>query len=113
MNLHHTLATNKGYLGSSECGYDYPAVSSLCLMVRAETFRAFGGFPDNGTLGGLALCKALAEKGLHSVYCPHAKAVRTGMVPDPEAEWVAADMIRDGWGLLTGSCDKASAYFRL
>lgn len=77
MNRYHTLATNKGYLGSTECTRAYSALTSRCVMFRKEAFAQAGGY-DGALIGGheeLDLGWKLEKAGYLNVYTPHVRFV--------------------------------------
>ena len=73
MNRFHTLATNKGYLGSTECTRQYSAVSGTCVMMRKSAYVEVGGYDLSLTAdyADLDLGWKMDALGYRTVYTPH------------------------------------------
>lgn len=58
---------------------EFQALLGACVMVRAETFKAVGGFADFG-LEDVDLCLKIRALGLRVLYEPHAVVLHHGSV---------------------------------
>ncbi len=69
-----------GYFGLTQVERNVIAVAGACLMTRRDTFAASGGFDARqaGANADLDYCLKLWQRGLSSVYTPHARLVCHG-----------------------------------
>jgi GT2 family glycosyltransferase len=74
--LHKDLpAGNHGYAGRGFLSQELSALSLDCVVLRKEVFTLHGGWDVDlgiGTLGAVAWCVRLREKGYRMVWCPDA-----------------------------------------
>ncbi len=79
--------------------HDCSAVSSACLMTRADCFTSLGGFEvAMGAFSDVDYCRRLAERGLRTVFTPLAEIVHYGVASeglDPDRH--DAEMFRRRW----------------
>ncbi len=75
---------------------DLSAVTAACMLVRANVFRAVGGF-DEGYVNGyedVDLCFKLRERGLRVVYTPRSELYHHESVSDGRFRHVAHNTVR-------------------
>jgi len=92
-----------GYLGQAAVEQNYPAVSAVCLMVRAEVFRALGGLDEGvfaDSYADVDLCLKVAEAGLLTVWTPQVQVVHPGRMPEDAAALAA---LRQKWSAMWSS----------
>ena len=79
--------------GHSHWTRNYLAVTGACLLVRRDSFESIGGFDERFIVCGsdIDLCLRLTERGLRTVYTPHATAIhdesstrRTDSIPEQD-----------------------------
>lgn len=132
MNQNHTLETNKGYLGSSSCGFNYSAVLGACQMTRRTLFDEVGGYSENlaVTYNDVDFCWRVREKGFLVTYTPYIQlyhrefgsrerdAADTERIKQTEKE---AQIMQRRWPryftegdpCINPNCSKDSPYFKL
>ena len=91
-------ADDPGYRGQFMLMRNVAAVSEHCLCVRRDVFLAAGGFDAAaGAWRAVDLCLRLAEKGLRSVWTPHAR-LAYATSPAPVSDARGAAVMRARWG---------------
>ncbi|WP_166364058.1 glycosyltransferase family 2 protein [Pseudomonas akapageensis] len=86
-----------GYLQRLVVEQNYSAVSSACLMIRRELYKAIGGLDEDlfaQTCGDIDLCLKAGEAGFLVVWTPQVQIVHPGTLPSDEAVLAA---LRDKW----------------
>jgi len=84
-----------GYRGQFALARTVSAVSGDCLAIRRDAFTAAGGFTEAaGDFAAVDLCLRLAERGLRTVWTPHAK-LRYSIAP--RAPSAGAAWMRRRW----------------
>ncbi len=70
-------AKSPGYFNLIQCVRNVSAVTAACMMIKAETFVAAGGFNPVFRLGlnDVDLCLRLLKMELYNVYTPHARLI--------------------------------------
>jgi len=88
-----------GYLGQYQLARSVSAVSRICLAIRADLFRAAGGFdPRAGAYADADLCLRLAEQGLRCVWTPHARLRYRNTIAPVRPDAAGAAYMRQRWG---------------
>jgi GT2 family glycosyltransferase len=80
-----------GYRGQFARARTVSAVSGDCFAIRREAFTAAGGFTSGaGDFAAVDLCLRLAERGLRTVWTPHAKLryAAAPRAPSSGAAWM-------------------------
>lgn len=72
----HLPQDHSGYFNRAKAVQNTSAVTGACMMMKAETFRDFGGFDEKNVaiaFNDIDLCLRLREKQLLIVYTPYAE----------------------------------------
>ena len=98
-----------GYIGRARLSHDLVAVTAACMLIRADTFRAVGGFDEEHlkvAYNDVDLCLKVYESGHRVVWCAdfiaeHHESLSRGsdMRPDQEARFFREQQtMYERWG---------------
>lgn len=90
-----------GWHAMNRTSHNVSALSAACLMIRRDHYIPFDEAYTDG-LGAADWCLKLAQRGLHCVYTPHARAVceDKGLL----SAWTDMEKLRAAWPKIKDSC---------